>query len=96
VQYYLAAHKGFVEWLDDLQSDPDAQELERRLRSLAMVAAARGMTSTHWTFVIDGLIAHANRSRPGDVLLSSCIARGFDYSQVWDELRVAMASDHTG
>jgi hypothetical protein len=43
VQHYVAAHQEFVEWLDDLPSAPDPQELERRLRSLAMVAAARGI-----------------------------------------------------
>jgi hypothetical protein len=90
MQHYLAAHQGFIDWLGTLPAAPSASEVERRLRSLAMVAAARGMTSTHWTFVVDGLIAHVNRAHPGDVLLSSRVARAFDYSQVWDELRKAM------
>lgn len=92
MQDYLAAHQGFVEWFDDLSSSPDPHELERRLRLLAMVAAARGMTATHWSFVVDGLIAHVNRHHPGDVLLSSYVSRGFDYASVWDELSRAMES----
>jgi hypothetical protein len=90
MQHYLAAHQEFVEWLDELPSAPDPHELERRLRSLAMVAAERGMTSTHWAFVVDGLIAHVNRHRPGDLLLSSYVSRGFDYSHVWSDLRRVM------
>jgi len=92
VQPYLAAHQEFVTWLDELQSTPDPGEIERRVRSLAIVAAQRGMTGTHWVFVVDGLIAYVNRKHPGELLLSSYVARGFDYSAVWDQLRSAMRS----
>ena len=51
-----------------------------------MTAAARGMSSTHWAFVVDGLVAYVNRRRPGDILLSSYIARGFDMAAQWSAL----------
>jgi hypothetical protein len=95
VQDYLAAHHHFVEWLDGLRDAPDPRELERRLRSVAMVAAARGMTGTHWTFVVDGLVAYVNKRYPGDLLLSSYVSKGFDYSNIWDELMRAMDGDQS-
>jgi hypothetical protein len=83
VQAYLAAHDDFVAWLNSIDADPSAAEVEDRLRALALTAAARGMSSTHWAFVVDGLVAYVSRIRPGDILLSSCVARGFDYSASW-------------
>jgi hypothetical protein len=90
MKLYLAAHHEFVAWLDGLAAAPEANEVEKRLRSLAMVSAERGMTATHWTFVVDGLVAYAERKFPGDILLSSYLARGFDYSNIWNDLRRAV------
>ena len=87
MQAYLAAHDEFVAWLDSLESEPSGAEIENRLWRLAVAAAARGMGSTHWTFVVDGLVAYANRCYPGDILLSSNIARGFDLAARWDDAR---------
>ena len=56
---------------------------------LEKIAAARGMSSTHWAFVVDGLVAYVNRRRPGDILLSSYIARGFDMAAQWNALNGA-------
>lgn len=83
---YLAAHDEFVAWLKGLQATPALGDVENRLWIFATIAAARGMTKTHWTFVVDGLIAHANRVRPGDILLSSYLARGFDLVGRWNEV----------
>jgi len=92
VQAYLAAHDDFVAWLDSIEADPSAAEVEERLRALALTAAARGMSSTHWIFVVDGLVAYANRMRPGDVLLSSSIARGFDLASRWRDLQASASA----
>lgn len=89
MQAYLAAHDDFVAWIDALEATPSPAEIEERLRALALTAAARGMGSTHWTFVVDGLVAYANRRRPGDILLSSNIARGFDLASRWAEMQAA-------
>jgi hypothetical protein len=88
---YLAAHDEFVDWLGALKEAPQPSEVDNRLQSLAVIAAARGMTSTHWTFVVDGLVAYANRVRPGDILLSSYIARGFDLVGRWREVEIEAA-----
>ncbi|HET7924980.1 MAG TPA: hypothetical protein VFL30_08780 [Rhodanobacteraceae bacterium] len=87
MQAYLAAHDAFVAWLDKLDTTPPPEEIERRLRALALTAAERGMTSTHWTFVIDGLVAYVNRRPLRDVLFASYIARGFDLCSRWRELQ---------
>jgi len=92
MQAYLAAHDDFVAWLDALEGAPSPAEVEERLRALALTAAARGMSSTHWSFVVDGLVAYANRRRPGDILLSSNIARGFDFASRWSELQAAVGA----
>jgi hypothetical protein len=96
MQAYLAAHDAFVAWLDSIDTDPTAAEVEEHLRGLALTAAARGMTSTHWAFVIDGLVAYVNRIRPGDILLSSYIARGFDYSADWSTIKAQASNDAAG
>ena len=67
VQTYLAAHDEFVAWLDNLEVSPTAAEVDGRLMALALCAADRGMTETHWTFVVDGPIAHVNRMAPGNI-----------------------------
>lgn len=86
MQAYLAAHDDFVTWLDSIDQAPASSEVAERLLALAVTAAARGMTSTHWTFVVDGLVAYVNRKRPGDILLASNIARGFDLASRWSEV----------
>jgi hypothetical protein len=81
---YLEAHDAFVAWLDGAaQCDPTAAEVERELWSLAICAADRGMSDAHWTFVVDGLIAHAKRRCPANAILPDYIARGFDLSNQW-------------
>lgn len=92
---YLAAHDAFVAWLDSLDAAPAPADVERQLWSLALQAADRGMTSTHWTFVVDGLVAHVNREAPGDVLLSSYVARGFDLCSRWNQVRTAAVTRHS-
>ena len=87
MQAYLSAHDAFVAWLDKLDRTPPPEEIERRLRALALAAAERGMTSTHWTFVIDGLIAYVDRTPLRDVLVASYIARGLDLCSRWKELQ---------
>ena len=91
MQAYLAAHDEFVTWLGNLRTTPPPEEVERRLHELALTAAERGMTSTHWTFVIDGLVASVNRA-PRDVLVASYIARGFDLCSRWKELQAEAAA----
>ena len=91
MQAYLAAHDEFVTWLDNLGTTPPPEEVERRLRALALTAAERGMTSTHWTFVIDGLVAYVNRPPRRDVLVAGYIARGFDLCSRWKELQAEVA-----
>jgi hypothetical protein len=92
MQAYLAAHDDFVAWLANLRAAPPPEEVERRLRALALTAAERGMTSTHWTFVVDGLVAHVNRVTLRDVLVASYIARGFDLCSRWKELQAEAAA----
>jgi hypothetical protein len=87
MQAYLAAHDDFIAWLDDMQIAPAPAEVERRLRGLALTAANRGMTSTHWTFVVDGLIAYVNRRSPGDTLICGYLARGFDFCSTWKDIQ---------
>jgi len=94
MQAYLAAHDDFVAWIDALGEAPRSGEVAERLRALALTAAARGMTSTHWTFVVDGLLAYVNRHRPGDILLSSNIARGFDLASQWPEMQAEAAQEN--
>jgi hypothetical protein len=89
MQNYLAAHDEFIAWLDGLQGTPTTSEVDGHLMALALCAAARGMTETHWIFVVDGLIAHVNRMAPGNIFLSSAIARGFDLATGWDNIRIA-------
>lgn len=83
---YLAAHEAFVAWLDGLQGIPAAAEVDLRLRSLALCATDRGMGPMHWTFVVDGLVVYVNRKYPGNNLLSSYVARGFDLSMRWQDV----------
>ena len=88
MQPYLEAHDAFVKWLDGAaECDPTAEEVEHALRGLARCAAERGMTDLHWTFVVDGLIAHAKRRCPENSQLPSYVARGLDFSSRWDDLK---------
>jgi hypothetical protein len=85
---YLEAHDAFVEWLDGAaECEPTAAEVERALFGLAKCAADRGMTDLHWTFVVDGLIAHAKRRCPENSELPKYVARGFDLSASWAALK---------
>jgi hypothetical protein len=92
MQAYLAAHDAFVAWLDQLDRTPPPEDIERRLHALALTAAERGMTSTHWTFVVDGLLAYVSRAPLRDVLVASYIARGFDLCSRWRELQIEAAA----
>jgi hypothetical protein len=89
---YLAAHDAFVTWLDELDAVPAPAEVERQLWTLALQAVDRGMTSTHWTFVVDGLVAHVKRRPADNDLLASYVARGFDLCSRWNAVRAAAAS----
>ena len=91
MQAYLAAHDALVAWLDKLDMTPPPEEVERRLHALALTAAQRGMTSTHWTFVIDGLVAYVTRAPVRDALVAGYIARGFDLCSRWRELQAEAA-----
>jgi hypothetical protein len=90
MQAYLAAHDAFVSWLEGLDAAPSSHEIDHRLWTLALRAADRGMTDTHWTFVVDGLVAHVNRIAPGNILLSSHLARGFELSSRWTTVHLAL------
>ena len=83
---YLAAHDELVSWLAAQQENPAISEVDERLRTLARCAAERGMTATHWIFVVDGLVAHVNRQHAGNILLASYVARGFDLSESWNKI----------
>jgi hypothetical protein len=84
VKPYLEAHDLFVEWLNGAaECEPTAAEVERALAGLARCAAERGMSQAHWTFVVDGLIAHAKRRCPKNEQLHSYVAKGFDFSARW-------------
>src|SRR3954466_13131495 len=83
---YLAAHDDFVACLNSA-GKPSVMEVEQHLRELALCAANRGMSEIHWTFVVDGLIAYVNRHWPGDIMLSSAVARGFDFAAQWETIR---------
>lgn len=87
MQEYLAAHDDFTAWLDKMEEAPSQAEMDERLLTLAVVAAARGMSSAHWTFVVDGLVAYVKRARPGDLLLSNNVARGFDLASRWSDVQ---------
>ncbi len=88
MQPYLEAHDAFVQWLDTAaECEPTAAEVERALFGLARCAARRGMTDVHWTFVVDGLIAHAKRKCPDNEALPNYVARGFDFSTQWQEIQ---------
>ena len=81
---YLKAHEAFVRWLDGAaECEPTAAEVEDALLQLAERAASRGMTGAYWTFVVDGLIAHAKRKCPENAELPSHVARGFEFSKKW-------------
>jgi len=88
MQPYLEAHDAFVRWLDGAaECEPTAAEVEHALFGLAKCAAARGMSDMHWTFVVDGLIAHAKRKCPKNVELPNYVARGFDFSANWPAIK---------
>lgn len=87
---YLDAHDAFVAWMEGTaECEPTAAEVDEKLWALALYAAHRGMSDVHWTFVVDGLIAHAKRRCPANVALPDYIARGFDLSTRWDSVKAA-------
>ncbi len=87
---YLDAHDAFVQWLNGAaECEPTAAEVEKALLGLAECAANRGMTDTHWMFVIDGLVAHAKRRCPENSQLPQFIARGVEISKNWSGIRAA-------
>jgi hypothetical protein len=88
MQPYLEAHDAFVKWLDGAADcEPTAAEVERAMFGLAKCAASRGMSEIHWTFVVDGLIAHAKRRCPENSELPEYIARGLDLSAKWQAVK---------
>jgi hypothetical protein len=90
---WLEAHDAFVAWLDGAaECEPTAAEVERALFGLAKCAAERGMTELHWTFVVDGLIAHAKRRCPENSELPNYVARGLDFSSRWSALETQAES----
>jgi hypothetical protein len=92
---YLEAHDAFVAWLDgDAHCDPSAADVARELRLLALCAADRGMSEVHWSFGVDGLIAHAKIRCPSNAILPDYISRGFDLSNQWAALRAPSAHPH--
>ncbi|WP_257386594.1 hypothetical protein [Tahibacter caeni] len=85
---YLDAHAAFVEWLDGAADcEPTAEQVEKAMFDLAARAASRGMNEAHWTFVVDGLIAHAKRRCPENSELPNFVARGFDFSTRWSSVQ---------
>lgn len=91
---YLEAHDAFVEWLDGAsECEPTAAEVERAMFGLAKCAAERGMSEVHWTFVVDGLIAHAKRRCPENPDLPDYVARGLDFSSRWADVKAQAAKE---
>ncbi len=90
MQAYLAAHDAFVAWLEELEGAPPPHELDQHLWALALKAAERGMTETHWTFVVDGLIAYVKRHSPRNAVLCGELARGFELSSKWMTVKLAL------
>jgi len=81
---FMKAHEAFVRWLDGAaKCEPTAAEVEMALLGLAERAASRGMTGAYWTFVVDGLIAHAKRQCPSNAELPEHVARGFAFAKKW-------------
>ena len=91
MQTYLAAHDDFVAWLDRSEEPRNPEDMDRRLWDFAVCAAQHGMSEIHWAFVVDGLVAYVNRKSPGNILLSSQVARGFDLSSNWGAVRAVAA-----
>lgn len=86
---YLEAHDAFVEWLNGAaECEPTAAEVERAMLGLAKCAAERGMSEAHWTFVVDGLLAHAKRRCPQNPELHNHVAKGLDFSRNWSAVLV--------
>jgi hypothetical protein len=86
---YLEAHDAFVDWLNGAaECEPTAGEVERAMLDLAKCAAESGMSDAHWTFVVDGLLAHAKRRCPQNHELHKYVAKGFDFSGNWPSMRV--------
>lgn len=94
MQRYLDAHADFVRWLDEPIAGRTSDEVEKALLDLATCAASRGMTATHWEFVVDGLIAHARRHSPDDEDLPTYVARGFDLSGRWPAIQEAASGSN--
>lgn len=86
---YLDAHAEFVRWLDEPDVGWTPTDVEKALLDLAICAASRGMTATHWEFVIDGLIAHARRRFPNNEDLPDFVAQGFEFSNRWPAIQDA-------
>ena len=85
---YLEAHDAFVRWLHGAaECEPTVAEVDRELRSLAVMAAGRGMSALHWVFVVDGLIAHTKRNCPHNEVLLDYVARGFDLVKLWPDIQ---------
>jgi hypothetical protein len=90
---YLEAQDAFIEWLDgDANCDPTAAEVERALFGLAKCAADRGMSDVHWMFVMDGLVAHAKRRCPDNIVLPGYVARSVDFSVIGPSVKAAAAA----
>lgn len=87
MQRYLDAHADFVRWLDESAVHRTPANVEKALLELAACAAARGMTATHWEFVVDGLRAHARRHFSENDELQTFLARGFDFSSRWPAIQ---------
>ena len=89
MQTYLDAHAAFVDWLDGAaECEPTAEQVEKAMFELAARAASRGMTGAHWTFVVDGLIAHAKRRCPENSELPGLVARGLMLSAKWPSVQL--------
>jgi hypothetical protein len=74
-----------------LDGEAADHDVERALLGLARVAANRGMSDLHWTFVVDGLIAHAKRRCPENVELPNYVGRGLDLSANWAAIKAQAA-----
>lgn len=94
MQRYLDAHADFVRWLDESSAGRTPAEVEKALLDLATCAAGRGMTATHWEFVVDGPIAHARRHCPDNEDLPAFVARGFDLSGRWPAIQEAASGSN--
>lgn len=87
METYLDAHAAFVSWLDAAaERQPSAADVEQAMLEPAVCATGRGMTGEHWRFVVDELVAHAQRRCPDHPGLPALVGRGVELAGRWNSI----------